>query len=157
MRDFEDGAGVYCFFSFDNRTKAKKFVCKIGMTTSFHNRIGGYHTYFPMGVWYLAFLKTPTRRNHFTTLRQYYECIEKEIYDDIVAHGGRPVINPTRTKNNGITEWILTDEVTIDTCFTAANNKYGGDLTLGSLANFNRQQAAIKAKGVYYTGQIIFV
>ena len=50
-REHHIGGGVYCFYPYDNSyDKHGKGVFKIGMAMSFHNRIGGYHTYLPQGV-----------------------------------------------------------------------------------------------------------
>jgi len=123
-----EGAGVYCFLPYDRLDIKGKAVFKIGMSTNFHKRAGGYHTSLPQGVWLVNFLKNPTRLMgpNKGKLNLYYTVIEREIFQDIVNHGGKAVSMDYRVKNQGRTEWVYTDVQTIDDAFERAQHKYGG-------------------------------
>ena len=78
------GGGLYCFLPFRNLDKFKKSVFKVGMALKFSNRSEAYHTYFPLGVYYVAFLEEPripmtTRNKKPITIKKQYETIEKFI------------------------------------------------------------------------------
>ena len=52
--------GVYAFMPFDNIDGDKKAVFKIGITMGdFNERVESYHSYFPNGVYMIAFLIEP--------------------------------------------------------------------------------------------------
>jgi hypothetical protein len=125
-RDVIEGKGIYCIYQFDNLDKNNKGVFKVGMTTSFHNRIAQNHTYSPAGIWLCAMLKNPTRNINNRTDAIYYREVEKFIFDDIVERGGIPIKMNIRRQNKGETEYIYTDIKTILLSFGKAEKKYGG-------------------------------
>ena len=51
--------GLYCFTPYGSLDEAGKGVFKIGQTTNFHNRLNQYHTYFPRGLYMIAFIVDP--------------------------------------------------------------------------------------------------
>ncbi len=136
------GGGLYCFLPFERIDKNKKAVFKIGLATnSFNTRIEQYHTYFPNGVYMVAFLENPPvpkrlrSRPNETPKKQHYLAIEKFIFDNVVDNGGKRLYSTTRTKNKnanneGETEWVYTNEKIIHNAFNDAKDKYGGNLKL---------------------------
>ena len=51
--------GCYCFMPYDKTDDKNKCLFKIGMSLDFTKRIDEYHTYFPEGVYSVAFLVEP--------------------------------------------------------------------------------------------------
>ena len=158
-RETIQGSGVYCFFPFDSLDNKKKGVFKIGMTGHFDNRIRGYHTYLPQGMYYVAFLKNPTLQKNVLNTHQYYVKIEKEIFKNIKEFGGEVIEMQTRKINNGETEWIYADEKMIEKAFDLAYQKYGGkntDLEIGTLSHLNRLKPNLERDKIF-KGEIYFV
>ena len=126
-RDDPTGGGIYCFYPFDSPLdETCKGIFKIGLAIDFHDRIGNYHTYLPMGVYKMAILQDPKKGSgYFETLKMYYLKIEKQIYDDIVKDGGYPIFMAIRKQNLGRTEWIYTDQKTIHKAFERAIKVFG--------------------------------
>ena len=137
-REEIEGSGIYCFFPFDQLDKKGFGVFKIGMTTSFDNRIKNYHTYLPKGVYYKCFLKNPTQKRNGMDVASYYIHIEREIFDDVKTLGGQVITMDIRKNNYGETEWIYANEQMIEDAFDKAYAKYGGvntDLDIGDLSH----------------------
>lgn len=142
------GKGLYAIMPFEKLDRKKKAVFKIGQTTSFRNRFDQYHTYFPKGVYYVAFLQNPpipkpTRRNpdETPTVSQLLK-IEKFILNRIEDLGGEPIYSTTRVQNQnqdkeGKTEWIYTNEQSVHIAFQDAHKKFGGQLHLFYLEGFD--------------------
>jgi hypothetical protein len=79
-----------------------KAIFKIGLAINFDKRMDSYHTYFPMGVYYEAFLVNPPVREvktrtmtKLTTKTMKYLEIEKFIIDDIIKHKGSQIVSST--------------------------------------------------------------
>ena len=125
-RDVIEGKGIYCIYQFDNLDQNNKGVFKVGMTTSFHNRIAQNHTYSPAGIWVVAMLKNPTRKSNDRTDASYYREVENFIFSDITKRGGIPIKMNIRRQNEGKTEYIYTDIPTILLSFGKAEKTYGG-------------------------------
>lgn len=49
------GGGLYCYMPFEKLDKHKKAVFKIGLAIDFNSRTEIYHTYYPNGVYMVAF------------------------------------------------------------------------------------------------------
>jgi hypothetical protein len=137
------GGGLYAYFPFESLDKKGKGVFKIGMAINFKSRTEQYHTYFPLGVYMIAFLENPPlqrstrhRKVEETTKKSYYLKIEKFVFDYIDKNGGKRIFSTTRVKNpeletnKGETEFSYTNEQTIHEAFTEAKEKYGGNLKL---------------------------
>lgn len=171
------GGGVYCLMPFDALDNQKKAIFKIGMAIDFNKRMESYHTYFPEGVYYNAFLENPpvratTRGNpKEETKKMKYTKIEKDIVKHIIDNGGKLIYSSTRSKNpneqkEGATEWIYTNENTIHQAFSWAQKKYNGKVHLFYLEGVNPdtlkfESIVDKAKEKendkpLYTGKIMF-
>jgi hypothetical protein len=173
------GGGLYCLMPYETLDKKGKAIFKIGLAIDFDKRMDQYHTYFPLGVYYEAFLVNPKVKNiktrtmtklETTTIK--YKEIEKFIIDDIVAQkGSQRISSTTRIKHRnedeeGATEWIYTDETTIHEAFLKAEKKYGGKTHLFYLDGLNPETGKLqtindtakeRAKdNPLYTGKIIF-
>ena len=135
-REVYMGAGIYCFYPFDSGLDNNKGVFKIGMTTSFDRRTYGYHTYMPEGVYVVAMytpMKHKERDEHGPDgLKKYYRRIEKEIFEDIVAHGGQMVTMNVRA-HGGKTEWIFADFDIVEDAFERKKEYYGGKLEIANI------------------------
>ena len=90
---------------------------------------------------------------------KYLKHIENEIIKNITDNGGKILKTSTRIKKydyvlgKGETEWIYTDEKTLDNAFINANNKYGGRINNDSLKHINNN-ANINKKNSTYTAEI---
>ena len=151
-RDPVDGAGVYCFFPFDQLDKKGFGVFKIGMTTSFDNRIRNYHTYLPKGMFFKCFLNNPTKKKSGMELAAYYKLIEKEIFEHVKALGGQVITMDIRKHNYGETEWIYANEKMIEKAFDDAFDKYGGvksDLEIGDLSHLAAERSRFERNKIF--------
>ena len=132
--------GIYCFMPFDNIDEDKKAVFKIGITMGdFNDRVEGYHSYYPNGVYMIAFLIEPKPDSHtqghnpIFKKKTYYTQIEKYIFQKLVDEGAYRIHSTTRVrnknaKNQGATEWFYTDNKTIIKVFKEAHKEYNGEL-----------------------------
>ena len=68
--------GIYCILPFSTLDINHKAVFKIGMAKNFQHRSKQYHTYFPHGVYYVAFLEEP--RQPMKTRSQKAVTIDKQ-------------------------------------------------------------------------------
>ena len=170
------GGGIYCFLPFSTVDEHHKAVFKIGIAKKFNNRGEQYHTYFPHGVYYVAFLEEPripikTRSQKATTIDKQYKEIERFIMTYLVKHGAYQVTSTTRTirKNKhdeGETEWVYTDENLIHKAFKEAKKKYGGKIHLYYLEGYddkgkyssinNEYEKELKNNKDYYVGKIVY-
>lgn len=163
---------------FERLDKNKKAIFKIGLAMNFTHRTENYHTYFPKGVYMIAFLENPpiprnTRRTKDEKpTKVHYQAIEKFLFNHVMANGGKRVHSTTRTRNpnedkEGSTEWFYTDETTIHEAFTEAKNKYGGKLKLYYLEGLDPDTLKLTSinqiarekelsKKEHYTGKIIY-
>ena len=124
-REVVPGGGVYCFFVFDELDKKSKGVFKIGMAINFQKRIAGYHTYLPGGLYYKCLLEDPSLKRSGRSHKVFYTSIEREIFSDIKAHGGKVIEMKIRKRDYGETEWIYATESSINDAFDRAYKKYG--------------------------------
>jgi hypothetical protein len=128
------GAGLYCYMPFEEIDAHKKAVFKIGIATkSINSRTEQYHTYFPNGVYIVAFLENPRipmalRYKKEVTKKTHFEMIETFLMDYVEEDGGKPIFSTTRVKKGGQTEWIYASEVSIHEAFEQAHKMFGGIL-----------------------------
>lgn len=162
-REVIEGGGIYAFYSFDKFDIHKKGVYKIGLTTNFQKRIGSYHTYLPEGMYFQAFLQNPSLKRNGREDASYYLAIEKEIFHRVEELGGEVVKMEIRKTNNLRTEWIYTNQATIDIAFREADIKYSGKK--GRLLEYNllgkngiekQTEARLKKNEPLFTGEIVF-
>ena len=148
--------GIYCIFPFDSFDKHKKGCFKIGIATSgtFYNRLEqGYHTYYPMGFYYVAFLENPTKEKQGRTHLSYYRAIERYIFDNIE---GENVFTNARTVKEGRTEWIYTNLKCIYAAFELAFEKFGGKQSTIHIVKFDKNTFK-NEQPPYFQGKINFV
>jgi hypothetical protein len=140
------GGGIYCYLPFGNIDKHHKAIFKVGMAMNFNKRTEQYHTYFPLGVYMIAFLEEPpfvkTRSKKENTKKEHYIKVEKFIMSYLTKEGATRVYSTTRAqllndKKEGKTEWFYTNEDLIHEAFTEANKKFGGELKLFYLEGFD--------------------
>ena len=151
--------GCYCFMPYENIDDNDKALFKIGMTLDFSSRLDEYHTYFPEGVYHVAFLIDPkveewsaekkeewrinanlkkyTKKDVMKAMRtQKYKEIEKFLFTHVSKNDGRRlystvnVRNPDPITRKGATEWFYTDVGLIHEAFTNAEKEYGGETLL---------------------------
>ena len=144
------GGGLYCFLPYANLDKFHKSIFKVGLADNFNKRNEQYSTYFPLGVYFVAFLEEPRvpmklrKDRKGITKKEQYIKIENFIMNYIVNHNGKRVYSTTRTKglndkNEGETEWFYTNEELIHDAFNEAHKKFGGDLKLFYLEGFDEK------------------
>ena len=176
----EKSGGCYALMPYETIDDKGKAVFKIGMSASSMNkRMDIYHTYFPEGVFYDAFLIDPPVRGQQTRTmsklkkkREHYLEIEKFIIDYILRQAGTKRIHSTSRIRNmnenweGETEWIYCKEENIHKAFIAAEKKYSGKMHLFYLDGVNpetgqKESINDKAKdkedaNPIYTGKVMF-
>ena len=105
------------------------------MSMNFSSRAEQYHTYFPLGVYMIAFLENPiqsvTRNNHQLTKQEYFLKVERWIMDYIENNGGQRIYSTARVHNanvakEGQTEWFYTIENLIHEAFVETEKKFNG-------------------------------
>ena len=57
--DLRKKGGCYCFMPYETVDAKDNAIFKVGMTKNFDARADQYHTYFPGGVYLVAFLADP--------------------------------------------------------------------------------------------------
>ena len=151
--------GCYCFMPYENLDDNDKALFKIGMTLDFKSRLDEYHTYFPEGLYHVAFLIDPkveewsiekkeewrinanlknfSKNDIMKAMKtQKYKEIEKFLFDHVGKNDGRRlyatvnVRNPDPITRKGATEWFYTDIGLIHEAFTNAEKRYGGEKIL---------------------------
>lgn len=175
------GGGCYCFFPWDRLDKHNKGIFKIGMTNNFDSRGEAYHTYFPRGVYMIAFLINPplpisTRSSkEFKTVKSredaHYKTIERFIFNRCVHHGGQQMysnahVQHANVEKKGQTEWFYCSVEQVHKAFQDAHKKFKGDLRLFHLngidpvtmESFNIKDVADKdqSKKPNFLGQIVY-
>ena len=136
------GGGVYCYFPFMRLDKYHRGVFKIGRAINFTDREDGYHTYFPQGLYGVAFIENPPVPQG-KTKGVFYKQVEKYIYKRIAEMPNtHPIVSTTRSTNatikGGDTEWIYCSFANITDAFNEAKQIYRGKLHLFSLRDANR-------------------
>lgn len=162
------GGGLYCFMPFEKLDKHKKAVFKIGLASGdLSKRTENYHTYYPLGVYMVAFLnQIPTRKylrsmKKDMTAKELYLEIEKFIFDAVIKNGGKRLHSTTRVKNKndkleGQTEWVYCSENDIHNAFLEAQLKFGGNLNNFYLDGINDTAKQSEKHNPKYKGEIIF-
>ena len=173
--------GCYALMPYETVDRKGKAIFKIGMSTSSMNkRMDTYHTYFPEGVYYTAFLIDPPVRGQQTrtmskvklkTRTEKYLEIEKFIIDYVLKQPGtKRVFSTSRIRNanalGGETEWVYCDEDDIHKAFLTAQEKYGGKAHLFYLEGLNPETGELESindnakqkaqDNPIYTGKVIF-
>jgi hypothetical protein len=162
------GSGLYAYMPFYNLDKNDNAVFKVGMTTtSFKSRTEQYHTYFPMGVYTIAFLEDPpvpqTEGDKETTKRTHYKKIERFIFDELIRLGAKQIHTTSRIRrlnaaNEGETEWFYTSDKIIHRAFQKAKDEYGGRTEFGEVSQKDVKEARDLVKGHdhHFTGKLLF-
>jgi hypothetical protein len=162
------GGGLYCFMPFEKLDANGRAVFKIGLALDLSHRTENYHTYFPLGVYMVAFLnEIPTRKylrsmkKDMSTKELYLE-IEKFIFNTVIKNGGKRLHSTTRVKNQnnkmeGQTEWVYCSVDDIHNAFSEAQVKFGGDVNTFDLKSINATaQQSMNSRKKKYLGEIIY-
>jgi hypothetical protein len=167
------GAGLYAFMPWTNLDRHKKAVIKIGESGDLTRRAEDYHTYFPEGVYMLAFInniKTPvgTRAKPRKPARRIREDMEEFIMRYIHTHGGKRLYSSTRVKRansdtlEGQTEWVYTGIPLLHEAFEKCAEEFHGEPHFFHLEGLNPETgkiekvAAAVPEGAHYTGKIVY-
>ena len=180
--DLRQKGGCYCFMPYDTVDAKENAIFKVGMTKNFDKRADQYHTYFPGGVYLVAFLADPpldtweNKKNHTkvtisTQKTIFYKEIEDFIFKYIIIHKGDRIFSTTRVqhadKNKiGATEWFYCNEDVIHNAFNEAQKRYGGEVRhfyLEGIDSNNGQTVSINSIAIInrkklptYSGEIFF-
>ena len=166
------GAGLYAFMPWTKLDKHKKAVIKIGESSDLSKRTENYHTYFPNGVYMLAFIndiKNPigTRKKPAKKPRQIREEMEQFIMNYIHNNGGKKLYSTSRVRRQndtleGQTEWVYTSVELLHEAFEKCAKKYNGKVHLFYLEGFNPETGKLEditdtpEPQPNYTGKVIF-
>jgi hypothetical protein len=162
------GGGLYAFMPFEKLDGDKKAVFKIGLALDLSNRTENYHTYYPLGVYMVAFLNEIPARKYLRSMKkdmstkELYLEIEKFIFNTVIRNGGKRLHTTTRVKNQnnkmeGETEWIYCSVNDIHEAFSEAQIKFGGDVNTFDLNSINATaQQSMNSKKKKYIGEIIY-
>lgn len=157
------GAGVYCIMPYEKKDEKGNCLFKIGMTAkSFKDRIEQYNSYYPLGVYLVAFLCNPNvRNNNAKTKKELYTIIERRVMDKIKERDGIQLHSTARVKNlnveeKGETEFFYTSQSVIKNVFDEIQEEYGGDVSYFNLNNINRKAEASKRKKPNYVAEIVY-
>lgn len=152
------GAGMYALLPYEKLDEYDKAVFKIGMTTqSFQSRIEQYHSYYPLGVYMVCFLKNPpVKGSGFRKKSTLYPHIERWIMDKLKSiHGVHQIHSTARARHlnvnkEGETEFFYSTESHIKKVFELAQQKFGGELISFDLDEINdNYEKNLKAKRKY--------
>jgi len=162
------GGGLYAFMPFEKLDANNKAVFKIGLALDLSNRTENYHTYFPLGVYMVAFLNEIPAPKYLRSMKkdistkELYLEIEKFIFDAVIKNGGKRLHSTTRVKNQndkleGQTEWVYCSADDIHDAFSQAQAKYGGDVNTFDLNRINATaQQSMNNRKKKYIGEIIY-
>ena len=142
--DLKGKGGCYCFMPYETIDAKENAIFKIGMTKNFDKRADQYHTYFPNGVYMVAFLAEPSlntwkNRNKYEKMTIsskktiFYKEIESFLFKYITIHKGDRIFSNTRVQHannnkSGATEWFYCNEDIIHDAFDEARKRYGGEV-----------------------------
>jgi hypothetical protein len=144
---------------YENLDDNDKALFKIGMSLDLKSRIDEYHTYFPEGLYHVAFLVDPeveewsiekkeewrinanlkkiSKNDIMKAMKtQKYKEIEKFLFAHVSKNDGRRLHATVNVRNadpitrKGATEWFYTDAGLIHEAFTNAEERYGGETVL---------------------------
>ena len=160
------GSGLYSFTPYQEFDKYGWSVFKIGISTNINKRIDGYHTSFPMGLWITDILydipvPRKTRSLKEVKERQHLEVIERFIFDELIARGGKAIYSTTRFRDanesgQGQTEWIYCDPVDLADVFLLAHDLWKGKLVKSTLNKQDmRNNKRDNMKKPHFVGTII--
>ena len=149
--------GCYCLMPYERLDDKNKCLFKIGMTLDFTSRIEEYHTYFPEGLYSVAFLVDPIVPEWDFTKKKIwfdnnkgakikdlqkamrtarYKEVESFLFEQVrLSPSAQRLFSTTRVRQRdpitkkGATEWVYTDCDTIHLMFDKAHSTFpGGDL-----------------------------
>ena len=162
------GPGIYAILPFERLDTNKKSMFKIGYAMDVNRRIENYHTYFPAGVYCVAFLsepfpvRPPTRnRPNPPTRKEKFVEIEKYILSKLKEKGASQLYSTTRVQKGndkkwGQTEWFYTTADLIHECFLLAQRRFGGKLEIFNTTEVNKTAKNRKTQS-FYNGEIYFI
>ena len=154
-------SGVYCFMPYEQLDKQKKAVFKVGMTTrDFADRIEEYHTYYPLGVYMVAFLTfqgmEPVPK---AQQRTHFEKIEKDVFTAIQKHKGKRLKFPSRPGKKwdyNDAEWVYATYDQIQQAFQDVQEEYKGTLHEFNVDGINAQYAKNMRNVPKYEAKIVY-
>jgi hypothetical protein len=162
------GPGLYAILPFERLDIHKKSLYKIGYAMDINRRMETHHTYFPAGVYFVAFLtepfmNRPTTRSKPNTLtrKQKYIEMEKFIMEQLKEKGASQLFSTTRVRKSnhkkwGQTEWFYTSDTTIHEVFELARKRFGGTLQIYNTRRINKTAKRNKERS-FYKGDIYFM
>lgn len=160
------GSGVYSFSPYQEFDKHGWSVFKIGISLNINKRIDGYHTSFPMGLWITDILhniplQRQTRNSPKVSERKHLEEIERFIFEELIARGGKAIYSTTRFRDanqsgQGRTEWIYCDPDDLADVFLLAHDMWKGKLLKSTLNQQDmRRNKRENMKKPHFIGKII--
>ena len=127
------GGGLYAICPYDSIDSTGRAIIKIGLASqSLDKRFEQYHTYFPMGIFYISILEKPVIRHGLHANKSLYYKIEQEIIDNVQKLDKESVrlYSTTRQGEEGIgnTEWVYASPDAVTEAFHMAQEKFGGEI-----------------------------
>lgn len=162
---FKEGAlknkgGIYCFTPFESLDDDDKGLFKVGLSSNIAYRAEQGYTYFPLGVYWVAFL------TDLNTKAYTLNSVEKFIFQKLVDKGAKRIYTETREKNRneeglGASEWFYTDIATIQHVFKIAVKEYKNckayfDYNMREIKNQSTERKDKAENENHYTGKIIY-
>jgi Chromo (CHRromatin Organisation MOdifier) domain len=149
--DLKDKGGIYAYYPYERLDDKNKGMFKVGMSTNFEKRFESVHSYYPEGIYLVAFYSNPLvpemtpeevrqwkRANKSdkpptkaTLETMYYLRMERFIFKYLEEHRAKRFYSTTRVKfpnedKKGATEYFYTSEDLIHEAFEAAQEKFPG-------------------------------
>jgi len=154
--------GVYAYMAFDQLDQKGYGLFKIGMAISLTERIDGYHSYFPTGVYISCILsKIPVYPG--ATKAHQYKAAETFIHDYLEnkTPGVKRIHSTTRSnKMNpeglGKTDWFYATYLDIENAFVKAQEIFGGNIYVRHLNEVNKDYKKAIAKKPIFVGKIVY-
>lgn len=153
--------GIYCVLPYDKIDGKGFSIFKVGMTAkSFNERIEHYHTYYPLGVLLIEFLKAPPVPAG-KTKAQHYLVIERFVMDKIKELKGEQIHSTSRVKhlnveNKGETEFFFANEKIIHAAFKEAEKEFGGALDSYNLKEQDKKYNILKKTKPNFVAEIVY-
>jgi len=148
----KDG-GIYAFAPFSTLSGGKT-VFKIGYANSFNHRTEVYHTYFPQGVYLVAFISHIPINPRGIGREKMHEKVEKWIFKRLEENPKVVRINTTTRLHQQ--EWFYCTAKDVNDVFKAAGEEFNGEVSWAHLNHIDREYAAALRNKPNYVGKIVF-
>ena len=151
LLELKNKGGIYSYYPYERLDERNKGIFKVGMSTDFQKRFESVHSYYPEGIYLVAFYSNPIipemtseQLRHWRRINKtdkkptkeakahaFYMRMERFIFKYLEEHRAKRFYSTTRVKfpnedKKGATEYFYTTEDLIHEAFEEAKKKFPG-------------------------------